>query len=150
MVAVKQFKTNQGQVFASIFSEAEQSLLMNVFSDNGADEKEINSVIKYSLRHLKNKKLDYWLSDLSELQDKNGPKIKSVLKRLVEMLKRSHLKKFSLVSNRSLTERRKLERYIAKSGVEFKTFANLAKASEWLLVPELDAAIWDQSPELNF
>ncbi|OUS41549.1 hypothetical protein A9R00_00375 [Oleispira antarctica] len=150
MVAVKQFKTDQGQVFASIFSEAEQSLLLNVFSGNKADEQEISSVIKYSLQHLKSQKLDYWLSDFSELQDKNGPGIKSMLKRLVEMLKRSHLKKFSLVSNRSLTERRKLERYIAKSGVEFKTFANLAKASEWLLVPELDAAVWDNSPELNF
>ncbi len=150
MVAVKQFKTDQGQVFASIFSEAEQSLLLNVFSGNRADEKEISSVINYSLQQLKNQRLDYWLSDLSELQDKNGPGIKTMLKRLVEMLKRSHLKKFSLVSNRSLTERRKLERYISKSGVEFKTFASLAKASEWLLVPELDAAVWDNSPELNF
>ena len=150
MVAIKQFKTDQGQVFANIFSENDQSLLMNDFNGNAGGEREIDSVIKYSLKQMKNKKLDYWLSDLSKVEDYNGPSVKILLEKLVSRLKRSHLKKFSLISNRSLGERRRLEAIIAKSGVQFKTFSSFEKASEWLLVPDLESKEWETSVELSF
>ena len=150
MVAIKQFKTDEGQVFASIFSEAGQSLLMNVCKGRGGSEQDFNSVIKFSLAQMKNKKLKYWLSDLSEVESNTVPDVKSLLDKLVIRLKGSQLKKFSLVSNSSLGERRHLENIISKSGVEFKTFSNFAKASEWLLVPDLESKEWEESPELSF
>ena len=75
---------------------------------------------------------------------------KNLLDKLVGRLKGSNLKKFSLVSNSSLDDRRRLEDYISKSGVEFKTFSSFAKASEWLLVPELDDKEWESATELSF
>ena len=145
MVAIKQFKTDEGQVFASIFSEAGQSLLMNVCKGHGGSEQDFNSVIKFSLAQMKHKKLKYWLSDLSEVESNTVPDVKSLLDKLVIRLKGSQLKKFSLVSNTSLGERRHLENIISKSGVEFKTFSNFAKASEWLLVPDLESKEWEES-----
>lgn len=150
MVAIKQFKTDQGQIFASIFSEAEQSLLMNVCKGGAGSEQDFNSVIKFSLEQMKNKKLKYWLSDVSEVDSNMVSDTKKLLDKLVGRLKGSNLKKFSLVSNSSLGERRRLESLISKSGVEFKTFSSFAKASEWLLVPELNAKEWESAPELCF
>ena len=150
MVAIKQFKTEQGQVFASIFSEAGQSLLLNVCEGRGGSEQDFNSVIKFSLAQMKNKKLKYWLSDLSEVDSDTVPDVKTLLAKLVTRLKGSHLKKFSLISNGSLGERRHLEDMISKSGVECKTFSSFAKASEWLLVPDIESKEWENSPELSF
>jgi hypothetical protein len=150
MVAIKQFKTDQGQVFASVFSEADQSLLLNICKGSAGSEEDFNSVIKFSFTQMKNKKLKYWLNDLSEVGGDTLPGVKHLLDKLVIKLKESHLKKFSLISNRSLSERRHLEAILSQSGVQCKTFSNIAKASEWLLVPELDDKEWEDSPELSF
>jgi len=150
MVAIKQFKTEQGQVFASIFSEAGQSLLMNVCKGGAGSEQDFNGVIKFSLAQMKSQSLKYWLSDVSDVDTNMVTDTKNLLDKLVGRLKGSNLKKFSLVSNSSLDDRRRLEDYISKSGVEFKTFSSFAKASEWLLVPELDDKEWESATELSF
>ncbi len=151
MRAIKQFKTDQGRIFASTFTESAQGMLMNVWNGDFGGAQGIGSVMQYSFKQLCDKKLEYWLSDVSNLEGAVEQGSQEAIEQFNRMLGKCNLKKFTFVSRRSESEgRRQIEQVISKHGIEVKTFPTYIKAIQWLLVPGVDEKVWDDSPELEF
>ncbi len=151
MVAVKQFKNQQGQALASIYRESTQGMIMNVWRGNFVAPKYIESVMDYSFDEIYRKKLRCWICDISQMEGALESASKTAMRKFDKKLSNRFLQKFAFISRRSNSEGRvMLERVINDHGIEVKTFASFNKAIQWLLVPDLDEDIWNQAPELNF
>jgi len=151
MVAVKQFKNQQGQALASIYRESNQGMIMNVWSGDYVAPKYIESVMDYSFDEIRRKKLRCWICDISLIEGALEKASKTALRNFDKKLSNRFLQKFAFISRRSSSEGRvMLERVIQDHGVQVKTFTTFNKAIQWLLVPDIDEDIWDQAPVLTF
>ena len=97
MRVIKQFKTDQGRVFASTFTENAQGVLMNVWSGNLGGAKEIDRVIQYSAELLRSNNLEFWLSDVSNLEGAVEQDSLSAIEQFNRILRQTNLKKFSKI-----------------------------------------------------
>ena len=151
MVAIKQFKNQQGQAFASIYQENTQSMIMNVWRGNFRDQKYIESVMDYSFDEIRRKKLRCWLSDISQIEGSMEKASRMAFRNFDKKLSNRFLQKFAFISRRSNNEGREmLEQVISNHGIQVETFANFNKAIQWLLVPDIDEDIWNQAQVLTF
>ncbi len=151
MRILKKFKTDQGRVFASIYTESSQGMLMIVWRGDLSAEKGVLSVLRYCFEQLTHKGLKYLISDISNLESEIEI---GTLANIFDgscPLSKSQLRKITFVSiPPNKKNQRKLEEMLVQQGVQVQTFPTYFKAVQWLLVPDLNERVWDESPELEF
>ena len=151
MKQIKQIMNEEGEVFVSIFSDPEQSLLMDIWNGNFGEPDNVAAVLAYSLGEVAAKKHRYWLSDVSTIDGPLEKGSQAAIRMFELMLDETRLQKFAFVTTRKASaERRTLVKTLAKKGIEVGTFATYPAAMEWLLVPDLSEEIWDGLPVINF
>lgn len=151
MRVIKQFNNDQGNRFASIYTDEGQGLLMDVWNGEFETQENLASVLGYSFAQLKSQHLRCWLCDVSQIEG-NIEQSADAAKVLFEMLLPTlNLDKFAFVSQRPNHEgRSKLISVLEHHGVQVKVFAGYPAAMEWLLVPSIEEDVWEDTPMLSF
>ena len=151
MRVVKQFINGKGDPFITVYTDYIQSLVMDVWTGDFETPDRMTAAIAYSAAQLQTKKLSYWLSDVTHIEGDLGEAVDEAAEAFEVLLPVMELKKFAIVSPRPTSSpRTKLVDVLRRNGVEVKIFATYPAAIEWLVVPEVEEAIWDAQPVLNF
>ncbi len=151
MVAIKKFEDKQGRTFASVYRDNDQGMLMNVFSRHISDPQDIERVLNFSFEQIKRRKLRCWLSDISQLDTILEKPMEAARKSFSKKLEGCLIKQFAFISHRDETQdRKKIINLLSHHGIKVKTFSSFTKAVDWLVVPKLEEAIWDEAQVLTF
>ena len=151
MVAIKKFEDKQGRIFASVYHDKNQAMLMNVFSRHNHNAKDIERVLNFSFEQIKHRKLHFWLSDISQLEDILEAPMASARNKFSKKLEESLIKKFAFISHHDETlNRKKVINLLTRHGIKVKTFSSFTRAIDWLVVPKLEESIWDDAQVLTF
>jgi len=151
MQPIKQFQNQEGRIYASVVCEPRQRLLMDVWSGELKTQTEVAEVVDHCLSSIEQHGIEAWLCDVSKLEGLFEEGAQAAADYLKSRLKNANLKKFAFISRKpSNTSRSLLVNTLSNHDVEVKTFACNATAMQWLLVPSLDDAIWEEAPVLSF
>jgi len=151
MNAIKRFENEDGRFYASVVCEPEQSLLMDVWTGELTSQDQVVAVMDYCVGCIQKQGLESWLCDVSQLEGLIEESAKEAANYFKNQLVETSLKKFAFISKKaSNTSRTLVSSVLAAQGIEVKTFANNALAMQWLLLPSIDDAVWDEAPVLTF
>ncbi|MCP5325230.1 MAG: hypothetical protein H7A09_02750 [Oceanospirillaceae bacterium] len=151
MAPVKQFKNEKGEIFASIYADERQGILLDAWRGDFGSEHNLTGVLGYTFAQLKTKHLTYWLSDVSQMEGALEQGADAAFKMFELLLDSSDLEKFAFVTQRpNNPARQKLTHILAEHGIAVKTFDSYPHAVEWLLVPRLSSRHWEQAEVLTF
>ncbi len=151
MVAIKKFEDKQGRIFASVYHDKHQAMLMNVFSRHISEPEDIERVLSFSFEQIKHRKLRCWLNDISQLEGILEKPMKDARNKYSQKLEGVLLKKFAFISHCDETHnRQKIISLLTHHGIKVKTFSSFTRAIDWLVVPKLEEAVWDNAQVLTF
>lgn len=151
MAPVKQFQNDSGNIFASIYTDERQGILLDAWCGDFGSEENLTGVLGYTFGQLKSRHLTYWLSDVSKMEGCLEQGAEAALRMFELLLDTSDLEKFAFVTQRPNNPlRQKLITVLAEHGVAVKTFDSYPHAVEWLLVPRLSSRHWEKSEVLTF
>ena len=151
MQPIKQFQNQEGRIYASVVCEPRQSLLMDVWSGEMKSHSDVENVVEHCLTTIKQHGIEAWLCDVSKLEGMFASSAQAAADYMQERLQNANLKKFAFISRKPLNPNRTMIiNTLTANEVEVKTFACNATAMQWLLVPSLDDAVWDEAPVLSF
>lgn len=151
MQPIKQFQNNEGRIYASVVCEPRQRLIMDVWSGELKTQAEVSNVVDHCLTSINEHGIEAWLCDVSKLEGIFEDGAQAAADYMKSRLNDANLKKFAFISRKPANSSRSLLiNTLSANGVEVKTFACNATAMQWLLVPSLDDAIWEEAPVLSF
>jgi hypothetical protein len=133
MKTIKQFKNPQDHVFASIFCEQDQGMLMDVWSIQHKGACDLKSVFDYCFEKFEENGIYFWLCDETKLETylaQEGMAAKQMMKNIIQ---KSELQKVSLVCrNPENVQAHESMAFIASCGVQVNVFKNNVLAMRWL------------------
>lgn len=151
MKVVKQFTNDSGHKFASIYTDLDQRLLMDVWNGAYGSEYNLTSVLGYTFAQLKTQDLRCWLCDVSQIEGDLTASAEATVTLFDMLLSSSSLDKFAFVSKRPAHPARDaLTQVLEKYDVQVKVFATYPAAMEWLLVPSIEEDVWEDVPMMSF
>lgn len=133
MKTIKQFKNTQDHVFASIFCEEDQGMLMDVWSIQQKGDYDLKTVFGYCFEKFEENSIQFWLCDELKLEaylQQDGAQAKHLLRKSIVG---SKLQKVSLVCrNPEASAAHMCRDFIAGCGVQVDIFKNNVLAMRWL------------------
>lgn len=133
MKTIKQFKNPQDHVFASIFCEQDQGMLMDVWSIQHKGVCDLKSVFDYCCEQFAEKPIHFWLCDESKLEAYLAAESMAGKQMMKNLIRKSELQKVSLVCrNPENTHASECMAFIASCGVQVSVFKNNVLAMRWL------------------
>lgn len=152
MKTIKQFKNTENHIFASIFTEETQGLLMDVWSINYNQPKELNEVVEYQFSQIMDQQLTCWLCDANKLEEYLIAGGELSQQKLINLFSKSELKKIAFVCRKSQTQyHRQLLELLEQCRVTVDTFTSNVSAMQWLLEEHNQpVSLWEKHSVLNF
>lgn len=151
MHVVKEFYDQQGRIYASSFVEGQKGLLMDVWGGGIAQPENINAVMEHCFEQIESNQLNHWLCDVCNIEGDFSQIVQSAEAGLKRILEAGTIEKFAFISRRvNSAERMRVIAVLRQYGVEVQTFASLARALEWLVVPSIEEDIWDEAELLTY
>ena len=151
MHVVKEFYDPQGHIYASSFVQTQKGLLMDVWGGGIARPENISAVMEHCFEQIEQNQLNHWLCDVCNIEGDFSQIVKSAESGLKRILETGKVEKFAFISRRvNNAERMQVISVLRHYGVEVQTFASLARALEWLVVPSIEEDIWDEAELLTY
>lgn len=152
MKTIKQFKNAENHIFASIFTEETQGLLMDVWSINYNQPKELNEVVEYQFSQILEQGLTCWLCDVNKLEEYVVAGGELSKQKLINLFSKSELKKIAFVCRKSQTQyRRQLLELLEQCRITVDTFTSNVSAMQWLLEEHNQpVSLWEKHSMLSF
>jgi len=149
MQHIKHFTDVSHSIYASISVDTHARLMLCMWRGERVDDKQVLDVLKYCCEQVRHYQLRHWLNDVSRL-DGDSP-IFAQDKHLLVDLQNTDLERFAFVSKRASHWVPVAWEHVLKScQVKIQAFSHFAAAIEWLILPQIDDAIWDQSKTISF
>jgi len=95
--------------------------------------------------------IDHWLWDLTQVRYAIDGAPNLIIQSLENTKVYQQVRQCAFISQRDDNpQRRKITQSLTEHGVEVRLFTTQVKALDWLLVPDVQDAVWEQVPEWQF
>mgnify|MGYP007132381850 CR=1 FL=1 len=147
MVAIERIKNPQGKTVASIHNSLAFGCLHCIWKTEKLLISNFYTEAETYFSHIDINDFDYCLFDLSGLNELNDEDVEWIQK----CLEYYDLKKISLIGfNSSSPTHNRIFRIFEGLAINIKIFSSQNKATQWLLLPDHDSDLWEDTKVLKY
>lgn len=151
MQPIIQFENTQERIYADVFSQPDQNLIVESWLDQSVHSEEIIQVIDHGLASIARNDIECYLCDISRLPSMSIKGVSIAIEYLRAHLIPGPLRKLAFVSQQKTnTGRELLIESIQSMGIEVDLFPDRRVALDWLSIPTMNDDVWERQPELHF